>query len=372
MKYNFWQTIAYKYIVFRLFQGNMHWIDGNRHSISNWDRNLHKMHNLWYNHKNTITGFHGNCSAMLWRSTHVSYTSWILIPCDQQFFSSFICEMHRKPKDTYAIGTRSSMSMTSLDVTTLIKPTSICPPSWTYIMGSCYKVCDENECGVYNSSAPVYKTQGIAEKIKRYIYAYLEFFHDYCPVKTKCCKKHCPHRALFGSRREDAIEAGMCDCCSMIHSVKVGTRCRFVNKIKSENTHWQIIIDCEESRNIRCRIIQYERNLAGKCPKSGIYVQNYCYVIQKESPGFMPNAGNIPPSFNENHDTKRELQISDFLAKVPSDNQKNTFKASHLYIRCSHCANEDDIKLSPWNLELTSLVNLQHEIFTTDILLSYC
>ena len=229
----------------------MQWVDGNVYAISNWHSHLHKMFESSYSHiiSELMHPYNTkNCSAMCLESAHVSYTPWILIPCDKEYEAAVICEMRKKHDGANGISSNMSMgsfhgrsnkpikypvemTSNSMVFSKLTKPTFVCLSNSTYIMGTCYKVNDINKHAT-DSNASVFilpdTKEGFDGKIKRFIHAYLHYFQEYCPIGKVCCGN--PNSADHDSqlfKGDNQLCAGMQDCCHS-YGIKTGGRCAFL------------------------------------------------------------------------------------------------------------------------------------------------
>ncbi len=365
----------------------MQWMDDNVYAISNWDGNLPNTQKSSNSHITSNINHADNkmnCSAMYWKSTHVSYTPWIIIPCSRKFLAAVICERPKTPKRVLEISGASSLPMekfkeksiemarSSANISNLTKPRLSCQSTWTYIMGSCYRVSEINKNAMKNNATVFFvhnRMMAAEERVKTYIHAYLEFFHVYCSVGKACCHKSEDTCLLFRNNK-DPLCAGMKDCCHHFLTIKLGSNCRFLQKINSfQDSHWQVFVDCKESRNIHCILVQYYMPWHHRC-ETGIHVHSSCYVIIYESPGFIYTSGNIPSSLHNNHDEYLKTRISDLLAKFPMKKSTNGHSVNYevlpLQNVTSCCRNDSDNEIAAWNTGLVNFENLHHDILMSD------
>ena len=123
----------------------MKWVDGTVYSVSNWNTYpleginevgaFSLINNMIESGKVSMDAHSGkgNCTAMWYKSTHVSFTLWIRIPCSYKFSGHILCENDTK-YDSPARGTVVPCKRI------LQKVTKFCPLSWTYVTGACYKL----------------------------------------------------------------------------------------------------------------------------------------------------------------------------------------------------------------------------------------
>ncbi len=273
--------------------------------------------NTLYNGSLGIKNNEMQCVVVWYKAAFQGYTPWIVIPCNQPVKTGGIfCEIHEHPTEKL----------------TAQKP--VCPPHWTSIQGSCYRLLTTDLDGqeqMCSADVP-FSTQQTKHDSLRYAVSM---------ILENELQKFYPM-----IHYQDWTDIPFC--------VRVGKTCRYYKRQISVIPFWVSVHDCSVVKAIRRIIGICPMNSGGYCTINvDLQVHQYCLFL---SPYYSTcqNALPTPSSLEMTETDKTRRLLSAYLSKAPVHIQKDIKQSRNNDSNCTKYKMHESGEMHSWTSEAST------------------